>query len=827
MTTLRADSAAAAHTTACSHCGLPVPAALQEAGATDQFCCHGCRTVHGIIRSEGLGAYYPMRRSLETERAPASGRDTDYAAFDEPAFRDRYTTQHEDGTTSATLSVEGLHCAACVWLIERLGRVVPGVLSATVHYGRATVDVRWETGRAVLSEVARGLDRLGYPASPPRTGSRDEMRRSDARAQLVRIGVAGAIAGNVMLVAIALYAGVFDGMDKNTFTFFRWVSAGLGMLSLAWPGRVFFRGAWAALRARAPHLDLPIALALATGGVWGLANTVRGTGEIYFDSLCTLVFLLLVGRFIQSQQQRRAADAVDLLLTVAPSMVRVVDEHGERLQKPTEAVEIGDTAEVLAGETVPVDGVISRGESELDRSVLTGESAPVGVGPGDGVYAGDVNLSGVVLVRTTAVGDTARAARLMRLVADASAQRAPVVQLADKLAGWFVVLVALLAGATAALWWSLGSPEAGIEHATALLIVTCPCALGLATPLVLSATIGRLAKAGVLVKGGVQLERLATPGTAVLDKTGTVTTGAMSVTDWSVPEATAARVRALEACSTHPIARAIAASGPRTPGNTEDVVSTKGLGIAGTVDGDRLAVGSDTFLHSLGVDVPGAVRRWAWERACAGETPVLIAENGAVSGGVALSDTLRDDAASCVHRLREAGWAVELLSGDDPRAVARTAEQLGLDPAHAKGRVTPEGKLEHVRSLVERGSGPVVMIGDGVNDTAALAAADVGIAVQGGADASLDAADILVQRGGLGGIEALTRSASGAMHRIRVCIGASLCYNAVAAGLGIGGLIHPLLAAVLMPLSSLTVVAIAASGRLADPARVSAREGAL
>lgn len=813
--------------TACTHCGLPVPRGLIEQDTPHQFCCQGCKTVYSIIHAEGLDDYYTMRRSIETGKASVpdalnEGR-TDYAAYDDPAFADAFSETHIDGTTTATLSVDGLHCAACVWLIERLQRVVPAVISAQVHYGRATVDIRWRTAEAKFSDIAKGLHALGYPASPPRGQSQDARRRADARAQLIRIGVAGALAGNIMLVAVALYAGVFDGMDHATLTFFRYVSAALGVLTLAWPGRVFFRGALGALRARSPHLDLPIALALFVGGAWGVANTIRGTGEIYFDSLAALVFLLLVGRFIQSQQQRRAADALDLLLTLTPSVVRIVTGN-TTTTKPVEAVQEGDLAEILPGETIPVDGVVAEGTSDLDQSILTGESAPVPVRAGEPVFSGAVNLSGVLRVRTTAVGETTRAARLMQLVADAAEQKAPIVQLADRMAGWFVAVVATLAVFTAIAWALIdpaGGLQSAIEHATALLIVTCPCALGLATPLVLSATIGSLAKSGVLVKGGLQLERLANsnpskPGTVFFDKTGTVTTGEMSVARWTVDDRTARLVRTLEAQSTHPIARAIAASGECTPAPVTDSTHTQGLGLVGTVEGNRLAVGSDDHLRALNIDIPHDIAEWATAAAESGETPVLIAVDGVARGGVSLTDTPRSDAGALIDTFTRAGWSVALLSGDDPRVVRRTAERLGIDADRALGRVSPEGKLETIRERARtnavEGRGPVVMIGDGVNDAAALAAADVGIAVQGGAEASLDAADIFIQKGGLSSIARLLDASVGAIKRIHLCIIVSLCYNATMACLAASGFIHPLLAAVLMPISSLTVVGIAASG---------------
>ena len=838
MTTIPSSTAyaeatpAAAERVCCDHCALPVPKSLIEPDAQHQFCCDGCASVYAIIHGRGLDRYYNMRRSVEATRAPSitQGRSADdYDAYDDPAFTAHYVTTDEAGISSATLSLEGLHCLACVWLVERLPRVVPGAIDAAVHFGRSTVLVRWDSRSASLSEVARGLHALGYPAAPPRGQSNDTERRLDARSQLIRIGVAGALAGNIMLVTIALYAGVFEGIDKTFYTFFRFISAGLGLVTLAWPGRVFFRGALAAIRTRTPHLDLPIAIALAAGGVWGVFNTVRGTGEIYFDSLAALVFLLLVGRFIQSQQQRRAADAVDLLLTITPGLVRVIDAAGQgpATTKPVEAVAIGDTAEIRAGETIPVDGLVVSGSSEIDRAILTGESAPVPVVAGSEVFAGAVNLASTLRVRVTAVGETTRAAGLMRLVADAMTSKAPIVQLADRIAGRFVVVVASLALLTGIAWAFL-SPGQAIDHATALLIVTCPCALGLATPLVLSATIGRLARRGILVKGASQLERLARPGTIFLDKTGTLTTGEMTVAEQTLDAPSLRRVRALEADSTHPIARAIAASGQTEPVQAEPVQAepvetdqvqadqVQGGGIRGTVRGVPMVVGSPAFLQDQRIEIEPAHDAWAADAASRGLTPVLVAEHGRSTGGLALSDTLRPETPALVESLLRAGWDVRVLSGDDERAVHCIARAAGIDPARAEGRVSPEGKLAAVRETIDGSPGgqhrpTVVMVGDGVNDAAALAAADVGVSVKGGADASLDAAGVSIQRGGIDAILGLIDASNAAMRRIRLCIGFSIAYNAAAASLAVVGLVHPLLAAVLMPASSLTVVALAAS----------------
>jgi Cu2+-exporting ATPase len=815
----------------CAHCGLVVPPGLVEVGADRQFCCHGCRTVHALIGASGLGGYYRVRDATDDGVSrPARSTGRDYAECDDPAYAAAFVRTLADGSMQTTFLVEGVHCAACVWLIERLGRTVPGVMESRLDFQRGTATVRWDPTQVRLSAVARGLDRLGYPAHPPRGQTRAALRRREDRRTLARVGVAGFLAGNVMLLAFALYGGLFSEMDALFRQTFRWLSAALGLVSLAWPGRVFFASAWSSVRARSVNLDVPIALALALGGAAGLWNTVRGSGEIYFESLSMLVFLLLVGRWIQHGQQRRAASAVELLFTLTPTRARVVesDSHGGRTSRtvPIEAIATGDLIEVLAGDSVPADGVVVDGRSSVDASLLTGESAPVGVGPGDSVSAGTVNVSAALVVRVEASGESARVARLMALVAEGASRRAPVVQLADRTASWFVVGVIALAAVTAAVWAFIDPSEA-LDHTTALLIVSCPCALALATPLVLTSSIGRLAKRGVLVKGGDALERLAHPGRLVLDKTGTVTEGGLRVLEYVGDAAVLGRVLRLEATSGHPVARAIVRWGEQagveiSAAAPSGVEQTTGAGLTGWFGEDSprvtLSIGTQRYVreaargeHAGGVLTPeleAAVGRGA----AASASPVFVACDGVVVGVFLIGDRVRNDAVASVGALREGGWRVSLASGDRSSVAVAVGSAVGV--GDVTGEMSPEDKLGMVRTLVAerdaRGtSESVVMVGDGVNDAAALAAADVGIAVHGGAEASLEAADVAIQRPGLAPVLDLMRESRRAMGRIRVCLGVSVAYNVAGVTLAVLGLVNPLLAAVLMPLSSLTVLTIA------------------
>jgi len=799
----------------CTHCGLDVPAGLVEFGTPNQFCCHGCRTANDVIRGCGLERYYRVRDESGGERAPAQSTGRPYSEFDDPIFAGLYCRPTGGGRLrSADLFLEGVHCAACVWLVEKLAAVVPGVVESRLDVRRAMVHLAWDPARVNLSAVARALDSLGYSPHPAREAAARDVRRADDRRALVRIGVAGACAGNVMLLALALYAGAFDSIEGQYRQAFRWLSMAITLVSLAWPGRVFFIGALAALRTRTINLDLPISIGLLAGAVSGVVNTVRGTGEIYFDSLSVLVLALLAGRWVQQRQQRWSSDAVELLYSLTPGSARLVEESGTR-DVPIEAVSPGMTVEVRAGDSIPVDGVVLSGESSVDQSLLTGESRPIAVKPGDDVTAGALNISGVLRVRVSATGEATRVGQLMALVAESGRRRAPIVRLADRVAGAFVVAMLVLAAITAGAW-AVVDPSKAIDNAAALLIVMCPCALGLATPLALTVSIGRAARRGVLIKGGDALQSLATPGTIFLDKTGTLTHGKARLLRWVGDHRHKPLVAAVENASSHPIARAVVRSiaveiGEAFIPQARGVRETTGAGLEGFVGTRDVIVGSPVFLAARLGAVPDRFASAALEMARDGLSPVLVGVDGRIVAAMGLGDQIRADARVSIDRLRARGWSVRILSGDHPEIVARVGRELGFPSDALLGAMTPEQKLGIVRDALSRGS--VVMVGDGVNDAAALSAATVGIAVHGGAEASLTAADIYLNRPGLTPIVELIDASAQTMRVVRRNLAVSLLYNLAAAALAMTGIINPLIAAVLMPASSLSVLALSFRSR--------------
>jgi len=790
-----------------------VPAGLVEDGAERQFCCNGCRTVYEAIHGCGLQDYYQLKQQLDADgkRAATTGRG--FEEFDHERFRELYVEPVGEQLSRVELYLEGVHCAACVWLVEKLPQVLPGVVEARLHLGRSIVTVTWAGQSQPLSAIAQALDRLGYPPHPVRGGEELKRRRAEDRRAFTRLGVAGALAGNVMLMAFALYGGWLHGMEDQYRDLLRWTSLLLTMVQLAWPGRVFFTGAWAALRTRTSHMDLPIAIGLGAGLVGGAVNTVTGGGEVYFESVTVLVFFLLVGRFVQQRQQRAAYDSLELLYALTPGRARRIREDGAVEEVPLDALSAGARVEVRAGDSVPADGRVVEGRSLFDLSLLSGESRPVEVEPGARAHAGTVNLRARVVVEVEATGEDTRVGRLMKLVERYARERAPIVRLADRLSGWFVMAVLALAAVNFLLWLQL-DPANAVEHTIALLIVACPCALGLATPLAIAAAVGRAAHGGILVKGGEVLERLARPGRVLLDKTGTLTRGQVGVAAWHGPDEAKRLVLALEAHSSHLYADAFrAAFAADTAGVPEasEVEERQGLGLRGRAEGREVLVGSPRLLAEAGVELTAAERERVERQAHDALTPVLVAVDGRHLATAGLGDAIHPGAAGALAELRARGWRVGILSGDHEEVVAAVGRQLGIPLEHCHGGVSPEGKVAVVEE--ERARSPVLMVGDGVNDAAALAAATTGVAVHGGAEASLAAADVYMTEEGVQGVVHLLDGARRTVRVIRRNLAVSLAYNGLGVALAMAGLLNPLVAAILMPASSLTVISLSYRSR--------------
>ncbi|WP_158261430.1 MULTISPECIES: heavy metal translocating P-type ATPase [Pirellulaceae] len=801
----------------CTHCGLPVPSHLIAEEAENQFCCHGCATAYRILQE--FDGYDPEFLQQTRSAARKQTAAQSYEHLDHPAYQQKYVHEVSPGISRTKFLLGGVHCASCLFVIEKLPEFLPGVVTTRMNLTAMTVTVEWHTASTQLSEIADTLDRLGYPPFPPLADKREQLEQVESHRQLIRLAVAGACAGNTMLVAVALYFGWFSGMSAEFLHLFRWTSAGLAMVCLVWPGSVFFRGAWQAIRTRTSHMDLPVALGLSAGAAMGIANTILQRGEIYFDSLTVLVFLLLVGRYIQYGQQRQAIRQVSLLHAMLPRAVSrlvrpVPDADTESV--PIEAIQPGDWIHVRAGDVIPVDGNLVRGSTLVDLSILTGESRGIEVQQGEAVYSGSTNISSSIIIETTLVGTDTRIGKICELVDEEIRSRTPIVQFANRIGNYFVGIVLILAVITVAIWMSSGL-EVAINHAMALLIVACPCALGLATPFSVAFAQGRAAARGILVKSGEVFESLARPGMIWLDKTGTITEGRMRLIEYIGDHDIQPVIELLERQTVHPIASALISSlnvaeAARLPQSAlSQFVVLPGIGIQAEVNGQIIQVGSDKLLAESSTRISDNLRTAVNNFHHRGLTTVLVVQNDQVVAVAAMGDQIRSDAKTTINELVRLGWEVGILSGDHQEVASQVGQEIGIKPQHIQGHLTPEQKLAVVQHWGT--SRTVVMVGDGVNDSAALAAASVGIAVKGGAEASLKAANVYLTRDGVQSIlEAITGSKQ-TLRTIHATFAISLCYNAFAVLLAMAGVINPILAAILMPISSLSVLAVAASNR--------------
>jgi Cu2+-exporting ATPase len=529
------------------------------------------------------------------------------------------------------------------------------------------------------------------------------------------------------------------------------------------------------------------------------------------------VFLLLVGRFVQRRLERRAADSVELLFSLTPAFARRRKDRDidEVREVPVDALAPDDLVEVRPGESFPADGVVDDGKSSVNLALLTGESRPQSVGEGDRVFAGAVNLAGVLLVRITASGRATRVGKLLSLVEECSRRKAPIVQLADRMAGWFTVVATGLFAATL-VFWLFVEPGHAVDRAVSLLIVSCPCGLGLATPFAVSVALGRAARQKILIKGGDVLEKLARKSKIspilFLDKTGTLTEDRLSVADFRVaPEGAPAQLRAwvaaLEKQASHPIAQAFApeAAADDAPATLHRAHAT---GVEGDAAGHTLLVGSHDFVRRRTTDTPGWAEDASNQMSAQALTPVWIAVDGRMVAVAGVGGKIRSDARATIANISRRGVKVAILSGDHPDTVKAVGAALGLGEASCHGGLSPEDKVRAVEAAAQSGA-PVFMVGDGVNDAAALSAATVGIAVHGGAEASLSAADIYLGRSGLSPIVEIFDGAKRTLSVIRRCLAVSLAYNVLAAALAITGVVNALQAAVLMPAASFTVLGMA------------------
>ncbi len=768
----------------CAHCGLPTPAGRR-------FCCPGCAAAFETIQLLGLGRYYQQRLLDPALRAP---RPTDTVRHDLA----RHIAARADGTHELTLAVDGLQCGACVWLIESVLTRQPDVLTGRVNMTSRRLKLAWRGAAAEADRLVGLIEGLGYRLVPFDAASLSAAQDRTGRALLRALAVAGFAAGNVMLISIGIWAGDTAGllhdMGPATRDLLHWVSALIALPAIAYAGRPFFASAIAALRYGRTNMDVPISLGVLLVSGISLQQTLTGGAHTYFNSAATLLFFLLVGRVLDHRARGQARATAEQLLTLRATDIAVLQPDGSTRRCPQQSVAPGDRVLVAAGERIGVDGTVEQGSSALDASLVTGESLPIQAAPGAAVFAGTLNLEAPLTVRATASGGSTLLAECVRLIEAAEARRNRFVVLADRVARRYAPVVHAIALLTFAWWWLVAGVGAGqaLLTASAVLIITCPCALALAVPAVQVIATSRLFRAGTLLKSATALERLAEIDTVVFDKTGTLTEPNLSLSaDGVDPEAL--RVAAsLAANSRHPLARAlVAAAGPVVP--VAGVEEHRGQGLAA----GSIRLGSRGFCAGPGLDPADAPAE-------ASGPELWLARPGQAPIHFTFRERLREDAATTIDQLRALGLDIHLLSGDRAGAVAPLAATLGIDEWQAG--CTPVQKVAAIEAMRAAGH-QVLMVGDGLNDSPSLAAASVSASPATAADLSQTVADVVVQGKHLAPIVLAVRIARSARQVMRQNLALSIGYNALMVPLAMAGLVTPWLAAAAMSSSSLLVIA--------------------
>ncbi|MDI3489004.1 MAG: P-type Cu+ transporter [Thauera sp.] len=722
-------------------------------------------------------------------------------------------------TESLELAIGGMTCAACSTRLEKVLNRLPGV-QASVNLATERATLRFAPGALTLAQATAAVERAGFQASDARQLAREAERarhQAEWRVELRHFWIAAVLSLPLAAQMPAMF-GLWPGGEVHHDLVPRWLQMLLATPVQFWIGARFYRGAWASLRGGGANMDVLVALGTSMAYFYSLVVTLANRHDlhVYFEASAMIITLVLLGKLMEARAKARTTAALDALLRLQPKMARV-ERDGELVEVPVESLQPGDLFVLRPGDAVPVDGVVEQGESAVNEAMLTGESLPIDKQAGDTVFAATLNGNGLLRCRATGVGAQTLLAGIIRLVEQAQGSKAPVQRLADRIAAVFVPVVVAIALLTFAGWWlASGDFQQALINAVAVLVIACPCALGLATPTAIMVGTGQGARAGMLVKNAEALELAERIGVLAVDKTGTLTEGLPAVTD-VVPAADWTRERllavaaALEQGSGHPIATAIVAAARADAIDlpaTEAVNAVGGMGIEGRIRGEAgvqaVLLGSPRFLLERGIGLAEAVSD---DLAAAGKTLVAVAVDGVFAGLIGVADRVREDSAAAVARLQAKGVRVVMLTGDHPATAEAIARHTGITDWRAG--VLPGDKAAAVEALRQAGDDKplrVGMAGDGINDAPALAAADVSFAIGVGADVAVEAADITLVRNSLHGVADAIDLSRATLSKIRQNLFFAFIYNVLGIPLAAAGMLNPVIAGAAMAMSSVSVV---------------------
>jgi P-type Cu2+ transporter len=829
------------HATTCDHCLLPV--AEQDAVFDDRpsgrkvFCCHACRAIYRMIQDEGLGEFY-QKRNWQSSGIPKALRTSGESGPITPQEDDAAlaTFIRGDGVVKEVdLMIDGIRCASCIWLNEKVLERTPGVVSARVNFATHRAKVRWDSSQITLGRILSRIRTIGYLARTYTPAAQEASLKRQNRDLLLRFGTASFFSMQLMLLSFGLYAGFFQGIDRVTKQWLEYSSLLVCTPVLFYSGWPFLKSALRGVRNWTLNMDVLISLGAFSAYVLSIRQILRG-GEAYFDTAAMIITLVLLGRLLESSAMYKASEAVSRLLALQPQDARRV-QGTSRVIVPVEEVRKGDLIEILPGEKVPLDGIVRQGTSEADESLVTGESGPVEKSIGSEVIGGSLNGLGSLVVEVTRIGQDTIIAQIARLVEQAQAATAPIQRLADRISAYFIPFVLAASGLTFWYWSQQVSVDQSLLNAVSVLIIACPCALGLATPVAVLAGTGSAARKGILIKGGDILERMHKVDTVVLDKTGTITTGKMSVVEvrsvecgvrsdksaisnsqsamlqiyaFAVQGADKSAILQLAASAEQGSEHLMGAAIVRYAREQHVELfpcdafrAIPGQGVEASVQGSRVLVGKRAFLEAHGIAIGPATVQEAELLAQTGKAVVWVARSEEFLGMLALMDVPKEDAKEAVGLLKRMHIDVTMITGDNIGTAQAIADQTGVTSIIAGA--LPAGKSEEITKLRAQGR-VVAMAGDGINDAPALAAADIGIAMATGSDIAMESADVVLMRSDLKSVVQAIELSRKTFKIIKQNLFWAFFYNIAAIPLAMAGMLNPIVAAAAMAISSVTVV---------------------
>ncbi|MFC3151145.1 heavy metal translocating P-type ATPase [Litoribrevibacter euphylliae] len=786
----------------CYHCGESIPENLDITSDIDDqsraFCCIGCQAVALTISGAGLENYYQFRTEKAEQASDLSDQQEKYALYDEPSVQQKFCS-YEDNLASATLLIKGITCAACVWLIEKHLERISGIEDVRVNLSTHRATITWDTNTLKLSDLFFAIDAIGYHAEPWKANRAAQEQQKESHTALIRLGIAGIGMMQVMMMANALYFGHYTGIDSSYEAFIRWASLFLTTPVVIYSAFPFFNAAVRDLKTKHLTMDVPVSIAIALAYSASIWATFNGAGEVYFDSVCMFTFFLLLGRYFEMKVRHQNSQVTNDLIGLMPNSTLVYRE-GEYRVTPTEQIAVGDKVLVKAGHTIPSDAKVIEGTADIDESALTGEYLPVRKSMGDSVMGGTVCLDHPIEIEITTIGHQNTLNLVVELMNKAESSKPRIARIADTIASRFVAAVLITA---VSVWgaWMFIDPEKAFWIALSVLVVTCPCALSLATPTAITAATSSLKRSGLVITSTHVLETLPTTTDVLFDKTGTLTEGKLSIAEVQIPadiseqEALSLASR-LEATSEHPIARAFPTTSSSTSTNpAQHVEITPGGGLSGELDGTTYYIGHSEFIQNhtnLNEVLLPDEDNW-----------VVLASNTQLIALFKVQDTLRSDAKETLDQLKRENLGVHMLTGDRSQSAKFMAEKLGIEDIHSG--LTPQGKLDQLSKLHQEQK-HTLMIGDGINDIPVLASAGISIAMNEATDLAKTKSDMILMNGQLSAINKAFKIANHCRKIIKQNLTWALVYNLVALPLAATGYIPPWAAAIGMSASSLVVV---------------------